>query len=129
MTSFFFWYHFNDTSGRLKLVPAGRRFAQLPLLLHGHELSYTFIMEAVHVRFIIGQINEADVVALKEGHTIVSKMILPVEDFSLFRYHEGDAIEAETHQGNRVWCTINHMEILKSEDGVIIIFTLELKES
>jgi hypothetical protein len=86
-------------------------------------------MDFVHVRFIIGQLSEDEVVALKEGHTIVSKMILPPDDFKLFRYHEGDAIEAETQHGNRVWCTIKQMEILTAEDRVIIIFTLVLKKS
>jgi len=82
-------------------------------------------METVHVRFILGELSDEDFDALKDGQTIISKMILPPEDFKLFRYKPGDAIEAETRHGFRVWCTITYLEILRHEERVITILTLE----
>jgi hypothetical protein len=81
-------------------------------------------METINVRFIIGELSEYEVDTLKDGQSIISKMILPPDDFTLFRYRIGDAIEAETQHGNRIWCTINHMEMLRDNERVLIIFTL-----
>jgi hypothetical protein len=82
------------------------------------------IMDTVNVRFILGEISEEEVEALNDGQTVISKMILPPDDFKLFHYKHGDAIEAETKHGNRIWCTIKHMEILKHEERVITIISL-----
>lgn len=78
----------------------------------------------IKVTFIIGEINEEEVQSLNNGYFIISKMILTPDDYKLFRYKEGESIEVETAQGYRLWCTINHMEILQDEERVIIIFTL-----
>ena len=82
------------------------------------------MMPPVKVRFVISQLCEEEVTALKEGHQIIAKMILTPDDYILFHYKKDELIEVETDHGNRLWCTINQMEIVKAEDKVIIIFTL-----
>jgi hypothetical protein len=77
------------------------------------------------VSFIIGDLAEEEIEALKEGHTIISKMILTPDDFKIFHYKKGAQIQIETGHGNRLWCTIDELEILESDDKVILIFTLE----
>jgi hypothetical protein len=81
-------------------------------------------MDPIKVTFIIGQLSNEEMDLLNEGLPLISKMILPQEDYQLFRYKEGDSIQVETDYGNRLWCTITHMEILEKENDVILIFTL-----
>ena len=85
-------------------------------------------MNAIKVTFVIGQLVEEDLVALKHNETIVSKMILTPDDYQLFRYKEKDLIQVETPNGDRVWCEITHLEILESDERMILIFTLEQAE-
>jgi hypothetical protein len=79
---------------------------------------------SIKITFIIGQLSLEEFEQLKNGYSILSKMILPPDDFNLFRYKEGDKIEVETKDGLRQWCTIEHLEILKKEEPFILIFTL-----
>src|SRR5688500_15816735 len=81
-------------------------------------------MTQVKVRFVISQLTEDEVEALKASHPIIAKMILSPDDYKLFNYNNGELIEVETQNGNRLWCTIRDMEIVDSEERVIIIFTL-----
>jgi hypothetical protein len=83
-----------------------------------------YSMNPIHVRFIINQLTEAEVDALKNGDSIITKMILSPDDFRLFHYREGDSIEVQTDHGNRLWCNINHLEVVSDDIRVIIIFTL-----
>jgi hypothetical protein len=76
------------------------------------------------INFIIGDVQEEEIQALNEGHTIISKMIITPDDFKLFHYSEGGRIQIETGQGNRLWCFIDALEIVESNDRVILIFTL-----
>lgn len=78
----------------------------------------------VKVNFVIGEINDDEVHSLNHGYFIISKMILTPDDYKLFRYQEGGTIQVETDHGYRLWCTINHMEVIKDDERVIIIFTL-----
>ena len=78
----------------------------------------------IKVSFIIGEISADEFEQLKSGYAIVSKMILPPDDFKLFHYKEGELIQVETDHGNRLWCTIDHLEIIESEERVILIFTI-----
>jgi hypothetical protein len=82
-------------------------------------------MNQVPVRFIVGELSEEDVEALKHSQAIISKIILSYEDFRLFNYREGDTIQVETEHGNRLWCRIKNLEIINNEEAVIIIFTLQ----
>jgi hypothetical protein len=82
----------------------------------------------VKVNFIIGQISEGDFESLTEGEKVTSKMILTEEDYTLFRYKEGDEIQVETEHGNRQWCTILHLETLRENDKVLLIFTLRRRQ-
>lgn len=81
----------------------------------------------IKINFIIGQISEGDFESLASGDKVTSKMILTEDDFSLFRYQEGDDIQVETDHGNRQWCTILHLETLREHDRVLLIFTLKRK--
>lgn len=76
------------------------------------------------MRFIIGKLTDEEFRALESGVPIVSKMLLIPDDFRVFHYQEGDTIEAETHDGNRILTIIRNMEVLEDEERVIIIFTL-----
>ena len=80
------------------------------------------------MRFIIGKLTDAELEQLKRGEPIVSKMLLNPQDYRLFHYKEGDDIEAETHDGNRIWTTIRNMEIVEDTERIIIIFTLAPKQ-
>lgn len=82
----------------------------------------------IKISFVIGQISEGDFDSLTAGHKVTSKMILYKEDFELFRYGEGDQIQVETDHGNRLWCTILHMETLAENEKVLLIFTLKQSE-
>lgn len=81
-------------------------------------------MDPFRMRFIIGKLTDVELEVLKGGEPIVSKMLLIPEDYHLFHYREGDDIEAETHDGNRIWTTIQNMEIVEDAERIIIIFTL-----
>jgi hypothetical protein len=81
-------------------------------------------MGPFRLRFVIGKLSDEEFKALEDGLPIITKMLLSLEDFAVFHYREGDEIEAESQQGNRVWTTITNMEIIKDETQVIIIFTL-----
>jgi hypothetical protein len=79
---------------------------------------------SVKISFVIGQITDQELESLKEGYSIISKMIIPADDYSLFNYKEGENIQIETNEGNRLWCKITHLETVKDEEQVILIFTL-----
>jgi hypothetical protein len=81
-------------------------------------------MSRVTIRFIVGELIDDDVMALKNGQAVISKMILSHEDRKLFSYEEGDSIEVESEHGYRHWCRIDNLELIEKEDGVIVIFTL-----
>jgi hypothetical protein len=87
-------------------------------------MSSVKLYNQVTIRFVIGELNEEDVVALMNDQQVICKMLLSSEDYRLFDYGEGDAIEVETENGNRQWCSITNLEIIESEVGVILIFTL-----
>jgi hypothetical protein len=76
------------------------------------------------INFIISGIPEEEMEALKEGLTIITKMILTPDDFELFHYNKGGRIQVETGHGNRLWCIIDELEVVESNDRVILIFTL-----
>jgi hypothetical protein len=78
----------------------------------------------VKINFIIGQLSDEELETLKNGYSIISKMILTPDDYGLFHYKEGDNIQVETDDGNRLWCAIEHLEVLNNDQGIIIIFTL-----
>ena len=86
-------------------------------------------MESIKVTFVIGQIPEEDVDALKDDKRIISKMLLTPDDYKLFRYKEADQIQVESQNGNRLWCQIVHLEIVEKDERVILIFTLERAET
>lgn len=76
------------------------------------------------MRFIIGKLTDEELLTLKNGDPLITKMLLTPDDYNVFHYKEGDEIEAETQDGNRIWTIIRHMEIVELEDQVIIMFTL-----
>ena len=76
------------------------------------------------MRFVIGKLTDAELEMLKSNQPIITKMLLIPEDHRLFHYKEGDEIEVETQEGNRIWTTIRNMEIVENDERVIIIFTL-----
>jgi hypothetical protein len=80
------------------------------------------------VSFVIGQCSEEEIDALKNEHAIITKMIVTEADYELFDYKEGDSIQVETSTGNRLWCTIAHLEQVKNDGKVILIFTLEMAQ-
>lgn len=81
-------------------------------------------MGSFRLRFVIGKLTDEEFHALKKGEPIITKMLLTPDDFKVFHYKETDEIETETHDGDRLWATITHMEIVQDEHSVIIIFTL-----
>ena len=80
-------------------------------------------MSAFRMRFIVG-ITEAELLALTNGGQILSKMLLIPDDYRVFHYREGDTIEAETPEGNRMWTEIRDMEIIEDDVRTIVILTL-----
>jgi hypothetical protein len=86
-------------------------------------------MEPLKISFIIGQLSDDEIEVLQENRPLVSKMILSADDFQLFRYKKGDAIQVETHHGNRLWCKILELEIVEKSTGAILIFTLVKSEN
>jgi hypothetical protein len=81
-------------------------------------------MHTIHVRFVISELSEDDIQALRNADVIISKMILTPDDFRLFHYRTGDTIEVENQDGNRLWCRIQELEVVDSNEQVILIFTL-----
>ena len=79
----------------------------------------------VRINFVIGQISEGDFEMLESGYNVISKMIITRDDFDLFHYGEGDRIQVETENGNRLWCKILNLETIGEEDRVLLIFTLQ----
>jgi hypothetical protein len=79
---------------------------------------------SIKITFIIGQLSIDEFEQLKNGYSIISKMILSPDDFRLFHYKQADKIQVETKDGLRLWCSVDHLEILKNEERVILIFTL-----
>ena len=79
----------------------------------------------VRINFVIGQISEGDFEMLESGYHVISKMIITRDDFDLFHYREGDRIQVETENGNRLWCKILNLETIGEEDRVLLIFTLQ----
>lgn len=85
-------------------------------------------MDPFRMRFIVGKLSEDELQALQRGHVVISKMLLIPEDFRLFHYKEGDEIEAETQDGNRIWTVIRNMEVVEDDERIIVILTLVSKE-
>jgi hypothetical protein len=85
-------------------------------------------MDSFRMRFVIGKLTNAELEYLRSGLPVISKMLLIPEDYRLFHYEEGDDIEAETEDGNRIWTTIKSMEVVEDPERVIIIFTLAPQE-
>lgn len=81
------------------------------------------------MRFIVGKLTDEELLTLRKGEPIISKMLLIPDDFQAFHYKEGDEIEAETQEGNRILTTIRNIEIAKDEVQVIVILTLVHKPS
>ncbi len=84
-------------------------------------------MKPFRMRFVIGKLTDEELHSLKDGRPIISKMLLVPDDYKLFRYRDGDEIEAETEDGNRIWTTIKDIEVLKDTERVIVILTLSSK--
>lgn len=81
-------------------------------------------MDPFRMRFVVGKLTEEELTALRRGESIISKMLLVPDDYKVFHYKEGDKIEAETHDGNRVWTTIKDLEVVEYELRIIVILTL-----
>jgi hypothetical protein len=81
-------------------------------------------MDSFKMRFIVGKLTDEELQILKQGEAIISKMLLIPEDYKVFHYKEGDGIEAETQDGNRMWTVIRNIEIVENEERVIVILTL-----
>lgn len=80
-------------------------------------------MNSFRMRFVVG-ISDDEMLALKDGHPIISKMLLTPDDYRAFHYSEGEDIEAETPSGNRLWTTIHHMEVVEDDQRTIVILSL-----
>jgi hypothetical protein len=76
------------------------------------------------MRFIVGKLAGEELLTLKRGETILSKLLLTPDDYKLFHYNEGDQIEVETEEGNRIWTTIRNIEIVEDDLRIIVILTL-----
>ncbi len=85
-------------------------------------------MDPFRMRFIVGKLTDEELEALRQGHLVISKMLLVPDDYKVFHYREGDPIEAETQDGDRIWTTIRNMEVIEDEERVIVILTLVNKE-
>lgn len=81
-------------------------------------------MDSFRMRFIVGKLTDEELQALKNGQAVLSKMLLLPEDHKVFHYKEGDDIEAETQDGNRILATIRSLEIIEDDIRVIVILTL-----
>ena len=87
-------------------------------------MSHAKLLDHVSIRFMVGALDENDVLSLTSGQHVICKLILTPDDYRLFNYHEGDNIEVETEYGNRQWCTIRELEIIEADLAVIAIFSL-----
>ena len=85
-------------------------------------------MEPFRMRFVFGKLTNEELRSLQNGDSIISKMLLTPDDYRAFRYREGDEIEAETQDGNRVWTTIKNIEAIEDKERVIVILTLDQKQ-
>ena len=81
-------------------------------------------MGSFRMRFVVGKLSNEELLTLKRGEAIISKMLLIPDDYKIFHYKEGDEIEVETQDGNRIWTTIRNMEIIEGDHRVIVILTL-----
>ncbi len=86
-------------------------------------------MDPLRMRFVIGKLTEDELNALKNGESIISKMLLVPDDYKVFHYKEGDEIEAESDDGNRIWTTIKNLEVVEDEQRIIVILTLSKTSS
>ncbi len=84
-------------------------------------------MEPLRLRFIVGGLTPDELHFLGQGEPVISKLLLIPEDFRLFRYKEGDEIQVETPEGNRIWTTIRNIEVVEDDYRVIVILTLVIK--
>lgn len=82
-------------------------------------------MDSFRMRFVLGKITDEELRSLRKGETIISKMLLLPDDFKVFHYKTGDKIEAETQDGNRIWTTIQHVEVVNDQARIIVILTLQ----
>ena len=80
------------------------------------------------MRFVIGKLTDQELQSLRHGESIISKMLLPPDDYRVFHYREGDEIEAETQDGNRVWTTIKNIEVVEDKEHIIVILILTLSQ-
>lgn len=85
-------------------------------------------MKPFKMRFVLGKLSDEELQSLQQGESVISKMLLTPDDYQAFHYREGDEIEAETHDGNRVWTTIKNIESLEDKERVIVILTLSQKK-
>lgn len=81
-------------------------------------------MDSFKMRFIVGKLSDDEWLALRNGEPVVSKLLMVPDDYQVFHYKQGDAIEAETEEGNRIWTTIQNMEIISDTKSVVAILTL-----
>jgi hypothetical protein len=103
-----------------------RRSRKKPLTNEFETVIYD--MSGFRMRFIVG-ITEAELLALTDGEQIISKMLLIPDDYKVFHYREGDNIEAETPEGNRMWVVIRNMEVIEDQVRTIVILTLAKQTS
>lgn len=80
------------------------------------------------MRFIVGKLSNEELDLLSRGHPVISKLLLIPDDYRLFHYKDGDEIEAETQDGNRIWTTIRNMEIVQDDTSIVVILTLVKSE-
>lgn len=76
------------------------------------------------MRFVVSNLSPEELLALKNGEAIVSKLLLVPDDYRVFHYKEGDEIEVETQEGDRLRTTIQHLEVVEEGESVIVILTL-----
>jgi len=80
------------------------------------------------MRFIVGKLSNEELDLISRGYPVISKLLLIPDDYRLFHYKEGDEIEAETQDGNRIWTTIRNMEIVQDDTSIVVILTLVRSE-
>ena len=80
------------------------------------------------MRFIVGKLSKEELDLISRGYPVISKLLLIPDDYRLFHYKEGDEIEAETQDGNRIWTTIRNMEIVQDDTSIVVILTLVRSE-
>jgi hypothetical protein len=79
---------------------------------------------SIKISFIIGALSDNDILALEEGYTVISKMILSPNDYNLFHYSVGQNIEVESMDGKRLLCEIVDLEVITDDMQTILIFSL-----